>query len=848
MTERRPRPGTTRSIDSVSRFKPTFLAGTTKPGRSRNKQQFGTTGNDAPAAPKDIDMGKILTESWLLEKNNLERLEIQQLAPDFNEPTRQVELLERTSAELNRIQTRVAKTLLDFEQVNNADDVLNIIDPDDDDDAMHLSAGLDRKSLMEESKGKVKVLLVDYGKLGLKRETVLSALKEWFDEMENDSMADLTDTLDDDEHVKNFGDKTVNALLTSAHSAKDRLIDLHYDLVEYCQSQIKALAAAAQAVQESRNSEHQRDMIDKVTNDLEEMVGKVKEYESRTMALEKQLERKDDELKFFRVTDNSKLSQLKDELFQYQMQATERENELNKELVRTKLSLDKAHQQLELWANNETHSDLGGSVSMAPPPLDDDQLDVASMDADDWMELHLRDKARRRRLESQVRRLQQEVKAQAAISDKELAVMRSQHEEEFQARLHKARLEARNELDNVKSSQAQALRQREQEVQERSDEELAKKFDGLGGAGGSDKDAKKMWDALRKTYEDRLAFYKETGQLELQRARQEHEARLQAANADLDRRIELLGETHSAEMDRQRTELAATAEQAMAEQAEAHEQAMLAAELSAHQAAAKLRRTLGAELSGLQQDVQRREQLVRDIMAKVELLNSMVSRIDDGAGAEDSASKAAGQAGGTREEEFKKLRADFLLEKKKAVQVALHQAALERDAAVIALERKQRDELNTLVDERTRQVLDENARELEYKDEQVKSLERELALMRDELEQLNSELDKEDDVRESLFRKAREELQQERDKYERIIADLIHQSSPSASASDSDGGVGGFELVDGETAASAALPGEPGGDDSAGPPGTQLRKLQQRVAELQADNDFLRTQAIVRHP
>lgn len=67
-----------------------------------------------------------------------------------------------------------------YETANNHDDVFQLIEEDDD---IQFTTGFDRKSIMEESKGKVKVLIVDYNKLGLKRENLLGSLREWFDEV-----------------------------------------------------------------------------------------------------------------------------------------------------------------------------------------------------------------------------------------------------------------------------------------------------------------------------------------------------------------------------------------------------------------------------------------------------------------------------------------------------------------------------------------------------------------------------------------------------------------------------------------------------------------------------------------
>jgi hypothetical protein len=158
-----------------------------------------------------------------MEQSNLENLPVD-LQPDFFTPKRQVEQLEKTSAELNNINTRVAQTLMQYETNNSQDDVFQLLDEDDD---VQFITGFDRESIMEESKGKVQVLIVDYQKLGLKRESVLSGLKEWFEEMKNDNLGEYepdTDTVSSEE--------TVQGLLATAYNAKDRLLDIYQDVLE----------------------------------------------------------------------------------------------------------------------------------------------------------------------------------------------------------------------------------------------------------------------------------------------------------------------------------------------------------------------------------------------------------------------------------------------------------------------------------------------------------------------------------------------------------------------------------------------------------------------------------------
>jgi hypothetical protein len=181
---------------------------------------------------KSVDMARIITDSWLMEKtSNLGNLSMD-VQPEFYTPKRQVELLEQTSNQLNEINTRVTQTLLQYETVNNQDDVFQLLDEEDD---VQFTAGFDRKSIMEESKGKVKVLIGENHKIGSKRENVLSALKEWFEEMKKDELNDYEASSDDPTDgvmAGKYGEEAINNLLVSAHSAKDRLVEIHMDLVD----------------------------------------------------------------------------------------------------------------------------------------------------------------------------------------------------------------------------------------------------------------------------------------------------------------------------------------------------------------------------------------------------------------------------------------------------------------------------------------------------------------------------------------------------------------------------------------------------------------------------------------
>lgn len=75
----------------------------------------------------------------------------------------------------------MTEVLHDFEEKCHRDDVVHLFEAESD------VGTFDWKSLLDESKGKVRVLVVDYNKLCMTRDNVLSSLREWFDVVNTDS-------------------------------------------------------------------------------------------------------------------------------------------------------------------------------------------------------------------------------------------------------------------------------------------------------------------------------------------------------------------------------------------------------------------------------------------------------------------------------------------------------------------------------------------------------------------------------------------------------------------------------------------------------------------------------------
>ena len=142
-----------------------------------------------------------------------------------------------------------------YETANNHDDVFQLIEEDDD---VQFTTGFDRKSIMEESKGKVKVLIVDYNKLGLKRENLLGSLREWFDEVwscifvcwlekkvKNDTVTEPLH-LEEERILGEDGQEAINHLFAAAQANKDKLTDLHSELVDFFKEKAIPTTGSAQ--------------------------------------------------------------------------------------------------------------------------------------------------------------------------------------------------------------------------------------------------------------------------------------------------------------------------------------------------------------------------------------------------------------------------------------------------------------------------------------------------------------------------------------------------------------------------------------------------------------------------
>ena len=183
--------------------------------------------------------------------------------------------------------------------------------------------------------------------------------------------------------------------------------------------------------------------IEKLQKQYDEALNNLREAEGRAFSYEKMLERKEEELRFYRVNDNTKTSALKEELFAYQQQAQEREAELAKDLKRTKLQLEKAQQQLDMWVVEMQTKELRPSDSAI-------QLDFKNMDPDEFKDLFNKSEMAKRKLQGQIRLLNEHLSGQELLQEKELNLIKVQKEEEFNNRIIKIRQEQREMIEKLK--------------------------------------------------------------------------------------------------------------------------------------------------------------------------------------------------------------------------------------------------------------------------------------------------------------------------------------------------------------------------------------------------------------
>jgi hypothetical protein len=201
--------------------------------------------------------------------------------------------------------------------------------------------------------------------------------------------------------------------------------------------------------------------IEKYQKQLEESLNNLREAEGRAFSYEKMLERKEEELRFYRVNDNTKTSALKEELFAYQQQSQEKEAELAKDLKRTKLQLEKAQQQLDMWVVEMQTKDR---------PIDSQvQLDFKNMDSEEFKEILNKSEVAKRKLQGQIRLLNEHISGQELLQEKELNLIKVQKEEDFNNRVIKIRQEQREIIERLKEEHAMQIDDVKQEYQSKLD-------------------------------------------------------------------------------------------------------------------------------------------------------------------------------------------------------------------------------------------------------------------------------------------------------------------------------------------------------------------------------------------
>jgi hypothetical protein len=227
--------------------------------------------------------------------------DISQLATGAGDPTRRVESLEFITHQLRDINGRVTRLVREYEAVPSAihdkydDELFRIVDVDP--EIEHTSVGLNPHAIVEDSRGKVKVLIVDYDKLCMNREGVLQSLRNWFEENQARS-AMLAEEEQELEATAPPPATSVESLLSSAADAKNRLGDLHSSVVSKLRGASKGGRGQAEkgetakleaAFKEERT--RYEALIKQQTRDLSSTVERLRQAESRCTQMQKVMDK-----------------------------------------------------------------------------------------------------------------------------------------------------------------------------------------------------------------------------------------------------------------------------------------------------------------------------------------------------------------------------------------------------------------------------------------------------------------------------------------------------------------------------------------------------------------------------
>eukprot|EP01117_Protostelium_nocturnum_P009888 TRINITY_DN3522_c0_g2_i2.p1 TRINITY_DN3522_c0_g2~~TRINITY_DN3522_c0_g2_i2.p1 ORF type:complete len:1874 (-),score=436.87 TRINITY_DN3522_c0_g2_i2:63-5684(-) len=698
---------------------------------------------------QSTDMGRVITESWGMENNEVDLFKVD-ANPDFFMPKKQVELLEKTSNELNNITARVTQTLMQYETFNNQDDVFQLLDDDDD---VQFTAGFDRKSIMEESKGKVKILIVDHNKLGVKRENILSSLREWFDEVKNDIVTETVHP--EDERLGEEGQELINNIFTSAHNNKDKLSDLHSDLIEFFQQNSTAIPSGPLSLEDTS---FLQPMVENLSKDLEDAMMKLADVESKSLSLEKILERKEEELKFFRGSDNSKSSNLREELFSLQLHSQEREMELLKEIQKLGKQLEKTRKQLDSTI-----------AEMKPNPNDPSEYDLTNVNDTEELKVMVRKcESNRKMVEFQLKVTKMELEGEKASKENEIASLRAQKEEEFSNRAAKARQESRDYLEKARKEYETQSHQ----IQSLQEDKLARFISTVENA-LSEKDTRKVVEMIRSNYDDRLNTIKNNFNTEITKTNESYVEKESILRQDFQSKLEFIKLNHESEKRKLAIENELMSSKHDTTLKFSVESKLAAEQLAATQSMISIKKNIGNELKSLQETMAIKDLQLKEMLSKIDMLNEIMQKEHLKTEVPPTTKVKVERRVGTKEElDLDRLKADFHQEKKKAVELAQYKIRMEKDAVVNALTTKYEMEKESIIKlERAR--FEEEKKSI--RSQEAKSLlqesETKAKFLRDEIEILKERLEKERDRSERDVEMGSEMMAQ-RQYFESIIQDL----------------------------------------------------------------------------
>jgi hypothetical protein len=217
------------------------------------------------------------------------------------------------------------------------------------------------------------------------------------------------------------------------------------------------------------------------------------------------------------------------------------------------------------------------------------------------------------------------------------------------------------------------------------------------------------------------------------------------------------------------------------------ESKQLADQIAAHQSVNQLKKSLGTELKDLVFQISQKENMVKELSSKVELLNELVmkekNKLDQQEleGDHNTWNKQSSNVQGDKEateitpKELEKIRMEFHREKKKAIELAKHEAKIERESAIAALMSRFETDKEQAIAIEKQKILDSMAIEWEIKRQQILlEQENKVQYLKDEVDILREQLEAERENRKNNAELS-VELHKQRQAYEQKLAELKEQ-------------------------------------------------------------------------